>query len=106
MAVRVHVSTHVGHHYYAVRAILGFLYSLNRAANVHGQDLALECAAKRLSIGIALSERLVGGPWYLKFCGRSPRSSYDIAVGFVQTMEYGGFIGAQSQFRRCYMGRM
>jgi len=106
MAVRLHLSTYVGYYYYTMWAILGFLYSLDRAADLHGQNFAFECTTERISFGATLLERLVSRTRHFELRGRSSRSSNDLAFGFIQIVEHGGLIGTQSQFCGRYLGRM
>lgn len=94
MALCLHLSAYMGHYYYAVRPILGLLHSLDRAADLYGQNFALKCTTERISFGVALLECLVSRTRHLELRGRSSRSSHDHAFGFVQIMEHGGLIGA------------
>jgi len=106
MVICLHLSAYMGHYYYTMRAILGFLYSLDRAADLYGQNFAFECTTERISFGVALSERLVSGTWHIELRRRSSRSSNDLAFSFIQIVEHSSLIGAQSQFFGCYLGWM
>lgn len=106
MALRLHISTHVGHHHHAVRPVLGLLHSPDRATDLHGQDPASERAAERLPLGAALPERLAGGPLHLELRGRPSGAPDDNAPRLVQTVEHGGIVGTESELRRRYLGRL